>query len=321
MSPALDLIEVAQRLRKLESLLERTESSNITDDQLSRKNREALLVMILLKLDRIDDAARHLKQLKELGNAEHSEQLATRSAEAVVQLSCRGTPELQELIEDWFNSIARRQRVKNIWTIWDQQFKTLSTGSPHLDPATATSASVRQYRPSGQWASVNVPNAETRGNGIPLSQWTLSRGRAANTLSHGNDHLYFYAPLRGDFEVECDCEAFGWRDSQLLVGGTWVNLRHTLDAYDVGSLHARYRRLPLTPKMTKLRGDLHYRAVVRGDVTTTFIIGRAIHEQQLLPDSDPWVALRNDYKNEGGTRNLRVTGNSDRSADDDVRPA
>ncbi|MDA1231827.1 MAG: DUF1583 domain-containing protein [Planctomycetota bacterium] len=43
-------------------------------------------------------------------------------------------------------------------------------------------------------------------------------------------------------------------------------------------------------------------------MVTTYVNGRLLHTQQLSVDHDPWIAVRNDYKNEGGGFNVRVTG-------------
>ena len=39
-----------------------------------------------------------------------------------------------------------------------------------------------------------------------------------NLASHNREYLYFQSPLRGEFEVQGEVPAFGWRDSFLAVG-------------------------------------------------------------------------------------------------------
>ncbi|MEQ9408942.1 MAG: DUF1583 domain-containing protein [Fuerstiella sp.] len=348
-SPAIDLVRTAAELNRLTPLLQQVTQVPATN-RLSLKKSLALQAMILLQQGQQDEGLAVAERFTELcldpvpNSADH------RSAEAVLFVFSRHQPGVQEVLRDTVDRIVQETRRANSWDLFTRRFKTLSTRS-HRRSDDDAKASLKNF---SQWQSVSTLTAASRGSGIPESQWLLRPGQADNLVSHGDDYLYFQSPLRGRFQVECDFTSFSWTDTELMVGGTWVSPVYTHEAYDVGDVRNNYRRLPLSPRLSKIRDRFHYRTVVaplvqtqeadptkrallpeesRSDVfsatnavidqetrstaplsaplfqATTFVNGRPLHVHPLQPHHDPWVAIRNDYKNEGSAFNVRVTGN------------
>lgn len=320
-SPASDLVDVAAELGKLDSLQRQIESVS-PQSTLAAKNQAAFSAMVLLKQNRIDEALVTMDRVRTLSNQEQPDDQRHRFAEAVLFHSGRRHPQVQEILRDSMDRIVQRQRKNNVWTIWSRQFRSLLALNSDADGAKFSKrlpgVSESETRPIDsevpawtefeQWTPVSLVTAESRGSGMPPAKWQFAQGRADHWVSHADDFLYFQSPLRGTFAIECDCTAFNWNGSELQISGIWVRPIYTHAAYDVGNIRNVFQRKELSPPLTSIREKLHYRTVVEKDTATTYVNGRKLHVEPLSEGHDPWVAIRNDFRNAGQITNVRVTG-------------
>jgi hypothetical protein len=130
---------------------------------------------------------------------------------------------------------------------------------------------------------------------------------AVNKASHTEDYLYFRIPLRGDYEVECDVTSFNWRDSHLMVAGTYVAPVFDHVSYGVGTVRSPRPPGVLVPRLSESGDWIRYRAVVRNDICSTYFNGRLIHAEPLTSEQDPWLAIRSAWYADGAVRDVRIT--------------
>ncbi|APZ92953.1 DUF1583 domain-containing protein [Fuerstiella marisgermanici] len=301
-SPALDLVRSAAEIDRLAELSAKVEMLSPTST-LGQKNRIALLVLIAIQKNQSDVGLKLIDEFLKLSAATELDDVRHRSAEALLFHVGRSVPDIYEALVGPVSTIARRKMTKNVWPIWNRQFQTLATELHLPDPEPAINRSA-----SGQWMSAGIVDAESRGAGIPASRWRLQKGQADNTISHDDDVLYFQSPLTGNFQVECDFAAFSWRDSQLVVCGTWVAPVYTQQHFEVGDIRGTSKRHLLEPRFSKIRGTVHNRVTVTDGQTTAFVNGRRVHDWTMLEHHDPWIAIRNDFKHGGSAFNVRITG-------------
>jgi hypothetical protein len=175
-------------------------------------------------------------------------------------------------------------------------------------PADAKPATFTSPPPLTQWTPASITTAQTCGQGFPVGHWQAGSAGIDSLASHDVDYLYFGIPLRGNFELECDVTAPGWKDSYISVAGSWVQPGYKYDSYQVGNYRDQTSTVLLDPALSRVRGWTRYRATVRDGVRTIYFSGRKIHQETLPADHDPWIALRSTFRKEGGVRNLRITG-------------
>ena len=299
-SPVLDLVEAAAACEKLDELRQQIERFQATS-LLDQKNRLAVLSIILLKQQKLEDAFVQIDAFSQLCVQEQPDDEMSRAAEAILFVSSLPFPEVTEVVGPMIDRVVNRHRSNHVRSSWSRQFQSLR--SLQLETAnTTTSVS------TPQWGSFSTISGLTRGVGIPSSRWNLKKGQAENIASHGDDYLFFAIPLRGNFQVECDVTAFGWSETRLMVGGTWVSPNYDYTSYQVGNMQNQQQRRPIEPRLMKGDGKLHYRTEVRDGVATTFTEGRMIHTEPLADNCDPWIALRNGDVQEGTAWNVRITG-------------
>ncbi len=302
LSRALDLIDAAAELNKLDLLRERIERIKPTS-LLSTKNRAAMLAMILLKQNKLDEAMQFIDQFSVLSAEEQPIDQTQRAAEAALLIRCQEFDELRELLLENIDRVINQQKLTSSRATWIRQFRSLQA----VRQQDASSADIAESSSPPQWQSSSTMSAETRGEGIPMAQWKVKKGRADNTISHGTDYLYYCSPLTGDFQIECDVCAFSWAETRLMACGVWVSPVYDHLHYDVGNIRDLTRRFLIKPPL-KSRDVLHYRTEVRQGTMTTSINGRIIHSQQVEQNCDPWVAIRSADMQEGTATNVRITG-------------
>jgi hypothetical protein len=158
------------------------------------------------------------------------------------------------------------------------------------------------------WMPASKMTAWSRGRGLAHANWLRRPGMVVNTASHTEDYLYYHIPLRGDYEVECDVTSFDWRDSHLMVAGTYVAPIYDHVSYGVGSFRSARHSAAITPQLSRCGEWIRYRVIVHGGVCSTYFNGRLVHTERLPDDYDPWLAIRSPWHTDGSVRDLRITG-------------
>jgi hypothetical protein len=302
-SPALDLIEAAAALGRLDELRTQVDSApaQTVKEQVAKR---AMLALIEATRGDLDSAAGRLEALFPLVPADPGMLGSTRDALLLCVHEAAKHPKLSRVAVDPAYRIVMTYLEVYNREPWHRQFSAAyarcrqSAGEAAAPPPSSSS----------HWIAASRPLARHRGSGCPPAAWKIAPGEAENISSHDEDYLYFPIPLRGNFEVECDVTGFGWRDSHLLVAGRWVAPVYDHKSYDMGDVRTLFGRINFEPRLTKTDKSIHYRTTVRDGSATTWFNGRKIHDEPLLDGHDPWLAIRSGPRHEGGVRNLRITG-------------
>ena len=299
-SPILDLVDAAAAAGKLEEVRDQVEQFKAVS-LLDQKNRLAILSLILLKQQKLEEAFTQIDLFRQLSAQAQPDDEKSLAAEAILCVSSLPFSEVIEVVGPTVDRVINQHRANSVRSTWSRQFQSLR--SLRLDTVGSTASDS-----TAQWGSLSTISGQTRGVGIPASKWLLKQGQADNIASHGDDYLFFAIPMRGNYQVECDVTAFNWLETRLFVGGKWVSPVYNYISYQIGNMRNQQQRLPIEPRLTKGDERLHYRTEVRDGSVTTFINGRAIHSEQLPENHDPWVAIRSGDIQEGTAWNVRITG-------------
>ncbi len=322
-APALDLVQAAKELNKLDEL--RTQVAAIQPAEaplqqrrLLEKARWSLLAIIEIEAGQMTQATQNLHELASLVVAETPRSFADQWPETLAIVSALPHAESREAVRDMAFHIIGKQIRKNVPSgseVWDQHLRSV-VGRLRFydladrDPGFRDLARARSpgQSPLADWIPVSRESTRTRGKGFPRSRWeTTSAALVESVANHEDDYLFYRLPLRGNFQVECDITAFGWREMNLWVAGQWVAPVYTLSEFDVGDMR-EWRRQALAERLSRVGDWIHYRAVVQDGICTTYFNGRKVQERPLAADHDPWVAIRSPHTTSGAVRNLRIVG-------------
>tara|TARA_R110002072_G_C7978996_1_gene536066 strand:+ start:74368 stop:77838 length:3471 start_codon:yes stop_codon:yes gene_type:complete len=307
-SPAWDLVDVAKQTQQLSKLRQRVEAWRPDSQTDGRLAQAAMLTLIDIAAGGSDAAA---SSVEEFLKASTANPVVTGPTPAEFLVFIRGVhfEPIREVIAEcvnryqpWMNAEFYRSTPTRHFKSAHSQLRLLQLTSRD-EPMSSLSA-----QPLDQWSVVTRSLAQTRGTGSPTSRWEYKPGLVENVASHDDDFLFFNTPLRGNFEVECDVSGFGWRDSHLMVAGTWIAPVYTHKGYDLGNFRGTRPRREISPPLTKTKHWIHYRTVVRDQVVSTYFNGRLIHQGMVSVDHDPWIAIRSTSRHDGAVQNLRITG-------------
>ena len=120
--------------------------------------------------------------------------------------------------------------------------------------------------------------------------------------------MYLRAPLRGEFQVDCELALLGWREIRLAYGGLTVAPKYDSKHVERHHFSRQMADIPLNPPLNLGDGWYKYRLVVKKGSMTSFVNGRQIHQAPLPPEGDPWLALQCAALNTGVARNIAISG-------------
>lgn len=313
-APALDLVDVADQLNRLDKLRDRVAAS--AEETLPASQTQARLAMlILIDIARGDLTAADRNLVEFCTQAVELPFVADeRWPEMLVFSRALRHRELHQLCGESVFAIAERE-IRGVGGTgsadYDRHLLALSGLKRHFDDGHTSLDSYFADAPLKQWSPVSKVSAKTRGSGMPVPRWRPSGKSVRNYAGHDHDFLYFQSPLRGDYEIDCEVTPFGWRESHLIIGGNYVAPVHGMSHYDLGNFHEHQGRVRIDPGLWS-RSDvpfIHYRVSVKDGVASTFFNGREVHQKQLGKDHDPWVGIRSEFDRHGGVRDLRISGN------------
>src|SRR6185369_2803594 len=140
-----------------------------------------------------------------------------------------------------------------------------------------------------QWTRVTHSTAASLAAGDPLPHWQLSPGQLRHFPGHSLDAMYFRVPLRGNFEVNCEC---GWREIRLAYAGQWIGPKVNKKNYTHDTFAGPQPDGAIEPPPVAT-GDNWYklRLAVQDGVLTLFANDVKFHEQRLPAEPDPWLAI------------------------------
>lgn len=317
-SPALDLIQSATRLGRLKELRSRVDAS-AANDELQERCRLAMLGLVDLALKDFDRAHVSFDELFARVTSKTYDSFPGRWPETLAIHECiqhartrGGASELlyQMLQSQVRSGVARGPDAWDHWvTVAAGRLTSISAGADAgPNPAASVSIPAAGIDAFRNWSPVSRTTAWSRGQGLPCAVWRLSPGGAENLASHDDDFLYYRLPLRGDFEVECDVSGFNWRDTHLMVAGTYVAPIYDHVTYGLGTFRGEGPAGTIDPRLSECDEWIRYRAVVRNNECSTYFNGRLIHVEPLSPEHDPWLAVRSTWFADGSVRNLTIRG-------------
>ena len=193
-SPALALVDAAEAAGKFADLLNHLETVP-ENNLLSQKNRAALIVMVYTRQGEQQKAIEELERFCKLSLQPQPDDNIFRASEMVVSEACQKLPGAAELLLSTIENIVTRHKQANSYIPWYRQVRSRQS----LYSVVANKEAGETIRSDSLWTSAPTVSQFTRGTGIPASQWVQSSGRVTNTVSHGDDYLYFAIPMRGEF--------------------------------------------------------------------------------------------------------------------------
>lgn len=317
-APAIELVEVAGQLGRLDEIRERLQDFESGDPDATRvgdlaTSRQALLALVSLADGDSAAAIQNLDWLIQNAGISDETEAGDRWPETLVVWFALRDPATSDAARELVDVLAVRVSREKLGAsdAWKRHILALAAAGrfqhelklSHQEPVE------EQLR---QWAAVSHVSARSRGLGFPSARWQRLPHRVDIVSVHDRDYLYFQSPLQGDFQVECDvASTFGWRESHLAYGGQWVLPRDSLIHFSSGDLREQTpwgRLTEFAPKLSNPGPWSRYRLVVEAGRLRVFFNGRLLHEQ-LLPDHpDPWLAVRNHWMRNGAVRDVRISG-------------
>lgn len=306
-SPAIDLVETARELGKLNEL--RTEVSELSPVQTEQvKARLAILILIEAAEGNRD---RYITRVNDFMTLVRESPVSDidRSPEMVVVWEGAVNAQTRNEIRDFllllreqmkFGNYRHRERIKrhvsSLHFLLDEQLVQQGSEGPGPEPL-------------AHWHVVSRDRAATRGSGYPNAYWTATPARTRHVSSHGSDYLYYDIPLRGDYELEGDLSTFGYREIRFAVGTLWAGPLHDLKRITWGDFRGKRPDIQLDPPFAKFGELMRARVVVKDGFRTTYINGRNVFTSPQGLQSDPWVAAMTPWIASGEMQNVRITGN------------
>ncbi len=310
-SPAIDLIHVAKELGRLEEVKKRAEEASLQNGQ-QIQARHALLVLVGIAQGDFTSANNNLDQLFALVETDVSTDFESRWPETLAMHGAMHEPATRELAVLVYDRQLRPGRQSGV-PAWETCIRAMVGQARYFDvPDDESSGRTMERHWTAprlrEWQPVSRTTARTRGQGFARPHWQPSNARVVNFSGHEMDFLYYHIPLQGNYQVEGDLDAFGWRDATLSIGGTWVLTMPNQAAYTFGGFRSTRGRVELTPKLSRIRVNLHFRGAVEDGVYCAFVNGREIHKETLTQPVDPWVRIQSRKRHHGGVTNLKITG-------------
>lgn len=302
-SPALDLVQLADELEKLPELRSRIEAAGV-QGEIQQRCQLSMLGLVDLALKDYDSALSSFDELFARVRVDSREDFPDRWPETLAVHAAVRHMQTREVAAEMLNHMSQSQvraGVAHGPDVWDRW-------------VIATFARAHQREPPlpgitlRNWGRGSRSNSWSRGMGMPVAAWTARRGEVHNVASHDDDYFYYRIPLTGNFEVECDVTSFGWRDSHLMIAGTYVAPVYDHVTFGVGSIRGPRPTGVIDPKLSECDPWIRYRAVVHNQQVTTYFNGRLIHTEPLRQGQEPWLAIRSPSYTDGGVRNLTIRG-------------
>lgn len=313
-SPVLQLVQTAQQLQQIDSL-----RAQVNDRPLysAQDVQDQITVGALIAL--ADDSDPELDALLDnwLTRVRDDPTLLDLTADSVVlfaeQAVRSGRP--NEAIRDLIVFVKHAYRAQYDRKAWIRHVVAAGTKLDRLAQSKDTSDSSLESdppegEPPSQWHMASLERAFEHGNAFPKPTWNLQRGSYRSLSNYGDEFLFYQSPLQGDFTIEGTGTGFEYRESQLMIGGIWAGLIYDHKHISIGNLRGERHRLPLTPASTDTNryGFVRTQVKSQSGVATTVLNGRLVYQHPIGERAYPWVAIRTNYRVQGGVDDLRITG-------------
>ncbi|KAA5538983.1 DUF1583 domain-containing protein [Roseiconus nitratireducens] len=307
-SPALDLVRLAKKLDKSETLRQAILEAPATNVR-QRCDQTSLLILLAIELGDDSEATRLFDELfkQVLGDPVLLDQVRQGVLLCVDRAS--EASELWRVVREPIGVITQNYRTEYDRKAWHRYLgnayaKVLKEMQRHDSDAIAAESR------SEQWIQATRETAFEHGSAFPEAHWQFVPGSVRSLSSYGDDFLFFVSPLRGDYSVEGEATGFGYREAHLMDSGYWIGLAYTHEHIMIGNVRGELRRPRLDAPLTDTHSDgfIHTHVRNRDGVSEIILNGRPVYRRTLEKDPDPWVAIRSNYRVQGGFDGLTITG-------------
>lgn len=312
--PAITMVQAAKEAQQLNALTEQSGKIQSNTD-LDRRSLTAL--KMLVKIAAGQDASAEWTEVEQsvdkIGDRAISRErwpalVAARAALEQPALRLRAEKLLDAMREKVINQAKEKNDPSGLaaQTEWVKALCYVQ-GLAKLS-MTAPKPAVIGEKTLSNWVPVSQVTAATRASGLPAATWVKQETGLMHYPGHGSDMLYLRTPLRGDFTVECEVTSTAVREVQLLYAGLRVTPHDDLKKYTLSRFDRIEREGSFVPQLEKLGEWYPFKLVVNKGMMTAYIKERKVYETRLAADDDPWLALYSKASNQGGVRNLKITG-------------
>jgi hypothetical protein len=307
-APVLDLLTVAAEIGKLGELANLALSLQTTSDA-ERRGKLALLVLVNLAQKNEEAVAGYLDQLRLLLDRPLPDRRGyARWPELVVASQLLGVPGLRADAAELLEALIAEIQKQGIEWEWERRVRPLRDRARYFALPEADAVPFGTDPALKQWSRVTHGTSWTQGKGFLMPHWSVAGHEVHHYCGHDHDYLYFQSPLRGNFEINCQLTIFGWRDSQISYGGTFVGPRGTGRAYEISHYGRNEPDGVINPQL-QIPEWYDYRLLIQNGTYAAFVNGRLIHRQIVAANCDPWLAIHSHPNFSSGCRNLIITGN------------
>ena len=311
-SPAIDLVDVAKKLGRLNELRERIVSADVLPDDAQQVYAKATLLFLAdvaredfdsatLAFDTVITAAENLDQ-KSI-DFRWPALLMLRAAISSSDKNIR-----RHVTEFFFSIFLDLKEYSSDFQrdVLNDHLRTMFALNVFMgDDGTIGD---RKFNAGKQWVPFGYSDSETRGDGRPSARWHSEDGKVQKVTGHEFDYLSFRSPLRGNFEVEGDFTTAQGRKFSFMVAGHRFHTSSNRDSLVVGNFRKYSQQEPLERALTQFKKTARFRAVVKDGTLTQFVNGEPILKKQLPEEHNPWVAIRSWRRSMGTVSDFRITG-------------
>jgi hypothetical protein len=308
--PAMDLIDTATQLNKLATIRAAVRAIK-PRNRIEEKQLAAFRCLIEFAANNVDGALADYDAFLKLTNATDPQSSRYRADEMLLMLKATTTPELKEAMADYVRQVLVTERWPTYFDVWSRQLTRLAfqITPAMIEDQTSTLTDLPQINASPKfWAQVTYPLAARRGVGMPVAQWLFTPSQAINVANHGDDAVYFNIPLVGDLNVEADATVSNWREAEMIVGARWVGTAHQADLHTIGTVRQRIGDFKSARPTTRMDHWYRHRTSIKGQVADVSLDGNKVHQETFGEIRDPWIGIRSRHLNEGGARNVLISG-------------
>lgn len=309
-APAIELVAAAKETGQLDALSERVEKAQ-PKGGIDVRGRLALLAMIREAQGRDAEAVEFIGQLlPELKKLSPDEAINSRWAELVVGTAVVANDRVRPALLPLLNELVEQTQRKDPGAHWDPRVRHARGVAQWLSQSSSKGVRFGTPPKSRQWKPVIHGNSMSRGYGYNAPHWSIANGEALHYPGHHFDYLYFNSPLRGNFELNCELSAFGWREGRISYAGLHVGFLYTKKNLELGHYGRMFPQVTLEKPLEGVgdSGWYPYRLVVKDGTYTSYVNGVKVYEQSLPAEPDPWLAVYVFEQYTGGARNLTITG-------------
>lgn len=314
-SPVFDLLEIANKLGRLEELRQQVVARQVMNSGQQRA-RTSLLILIELHRGNTDAAAVLMDEFVEQVTKFVPKSIHQQWPEMLVAYAD---------VKHFPKSRVATDLIEFLHAQREQNGSPRNADALHVHTASLMGQRLAQQQRPGtpinrptfsHWLPVERHRQQTRGAGFSGATWSWGAANGSHVTGHEDDYLFFDSPLRGDFEVDADIGSTGRTQvlsAGFLCGQTWRG-----DAIFEGNVRDGVKSRPLETPLAKREQWTHYRAIFRGEECEIFLNGRHIKTIPRRANSAPWFAMRSWSRTHATFRDVRITGHPEIPASIDL---